>query len=256
MLIYATLLRLLRKATMTDLNPRGPLQSSIFSLLDLLLPRRCAACDVAVRSRTALCAPCSASLEPVACPCPVCGLPAAGAICLSCQTDRPPFARAAAPLVFGGALSEAISRLKYGGKTHLAPALASLLVPALREDPMTAAAEVVLPVPLHPRRLRRRGFNQAALLLAPLRRHLGGRCCWGALHRIRPGPPQAALGRRQRLENLRGAFRASPAAVAGRTVLLVDDVMTTGATARACADALCGAGAAEVRVLTLARAVP
>jgi ComF family protein len=115
-------------------------------------------------------------------------------------------------------------------------------------------ADLAVPVPLHPNRLRSRGFNQAALLCrAALRGILPVRC--GLLFRVRDTPAQTELGPGERWSNVQGAFVASPK-VKGRSVLLVDDVTTTGATACACAEALVGQGADEVHLLTLARAMP
>jgi len=154
-----------------------------------------------------------------------------------------------APLIYGGQVAEAIQRLKHRGASHLARPLGRLMRPLVPVD-----LDVALPVPLHPRRLRARGYNQSALLarvacrrLLPLRHDL--------LDRIRDTPAQKDLGPRQRWANVQGAFGAGRAA-RGLRLLLVDDVTTTGATAAACAAALLDAGALEVHLLTLARAVP
>ena len=136
----------------------------------------------------------------------------------------------------------------------MALASSDLMIPCLA-DPCLTSMESLIPVPLHRRRLRQRGYNQAALLLGRLSPLLPGRPCWTALRRVKPGPRQTVLGRSARLGNLQGAFRADPVQVRGRRVLLVDDVMTTGATAAACSSALVKAGARQVRVLTLARAM-
>jgi ComF family protein len=157
-----------------------------------------------------------------------------------------------APFLYGGQLAVALLRLKYSAAGHLSRPLGRLLAPSLRAALAARPDSLLVPVPLHPRRLRRRGYNQAALLAAQAQ---GGPLppASRALRRLRPTRSQAGLDRHQRLENLRGAFAAT-SAVRGRSVLLVDDVMTTGATARACSEALLEAGAAEVRVLVLARA--
>jgi ComF family protein len=169
-----------------------------------------------------------------------------------CRALPPPFARASAACQYGGELATAVSRLKYGGAAHVAEPLGRLLRGTLAE--VQGGVDLVVPVPLHARRHRRRGYNQAALLAASAARGTGLEVAFRALARVRDTPAQTGLGRLERLANVRGAFEARPRAVAGRCVLLVDDVMTTGATATACAEVLLEAGAAEVRVLALARA--
>lgn len=221
-------------------------------LLDLLAPARCAACAKLLSGEDGLCHPCQETLLPLTSCCPRCARPGLPSICLSCHREPPPYAAVSAPFLYGGQLAVALLRFKYSAAGHLARALGRLLAPSLRAALSVRPATLVVPVPLHPRRLRRRGYNQAALLaaqaqgapLSPASR---------ALRRLRPTRSQAGLSPPQRLENLRGAFAAGPA-VRGRSVLLVDDVMTTGATAWACSEALLEAGAAEVRVLVLARA--
>jgi ComF family protein len=215
----------------------------------LLYPSHCATCDQGCDEGAAFCPSCALSVEPISSPCPGCALPTSGgARCLGCVIRRPIFSRACAPFEFGGALARAIRRLKWGGRPDLGAVLGPLL--GAHHD-----SDCVVPVPLHPRRLRRREFNQAALLA------LGGRARLPpidlkALVRIRDTPPQSALGIGDRRANVRGAFRADPRRIRGKRALVVDDVMTTGATADACAEALFDAGAVDVAVLTLARAMP
>ena len=255
MLIFATLSALLRKATMEITPTKSGHPGLTTALLDLLLPRQCIACGAPVLETLDLCHLCSLTLEPIQDPCPVCAMPGPwGSPCLSCLGRPPPFVATRSAWAYGGQLAVAIQRLKYGGHAHLAPGLARLMGPCLPHHPKV---DLSLPVPLHPSRLRWRGYNQAALLLRHIAGALPGRPAWGALRKVRPAPRQVALGREARLINLRGAFKvASPRLVNGARILLLDDVMTTGATATACAEALLLAGAQEVRVLTLARAVP
>lgn len=199
------------------------------------------------------CDACVATLVPVASACDRCGLPERGPRCSACVKRAPAYAAARAPLLYGGALAEAIQRLKFEDAVALARPLATLLAPLV--DELRERVDLVVPVPLHVRRLRARGYNQAALLARQAA--AGARPVdFRALQRPTDTPPQWRLTRAQRLENLRGAFRAQPRRVRGRRVLLLDDVMTTGATAASCAQALHAAGAAEILVLTLARAVP
>ncbi len=154
--------------------------------------------------------------------------------------------------MYGGALREAIRALKYrrrrGVGHYLGALLAERTLGSLPSDLCT-----VIPVPLHPARLRERGFNQAELLARPVAKALGIPCLPAALRRL-GREAQAGLHAEARRHNVVGAFEPGPAAVWGK-VLLVDDVFSTGATAGACARALLAAGAEEVIVLTLARAV-
>jgi len=152
---------------------------------------------------------------------------------------------------YEGALGAALRQLKYRGSTGLAPAL-SERVGAL--PPELHASDLLIPVPLHPKRLRQRGFNQAGRLATALGHRLGLPVLDHALVRSRNSASQVGLSRTQRLANMRGAFALVDAtAVEGRRILLIDDVMTTGATVDACARALMGAGATRVCVWAMAR---
>lgn len=228
--------------------------------LDLLLPLRCPACDSIDRSqpgRLGFCELCWHSVEPVFEPCQRCGVPEAAPLCGRCRGALPGFDSARAPLLYGGQLAVAIQRAKYNDQSQLC----SVLGRGLRRILMGGLAERVdlaLPVPLHRRQLARRGFNQAALLCRAAVKGTGLRAHYGLLLRRRETPRQAGSSLLQRRNNVAGAFGVDPGGrgpIAGRRVLLVDDVMTTGATAEACSAALYEAGAAEVHVLTLARAV-
>ncbi|WP_437568802.1 ComF family protein [Sorangium sp. So ce542] len=152
---------------------------------------------------------------------------------------------------FGGAVAEGIRRFKYGDRPDLARPLGRLLLGAARDAEVSA--DLVVPVPLHPRRLAERGYNQAALLAAHVADGLPVSMAPRALCRVRPTAQQAQLPRGLRLQNVAGAFRVrAPERVHGRRVALVDDVATTGATLAACREALLGAGAASVTYLVLA----
>lgn len=155
---------------------------------------------------------------------------------------------AAAP--FEGALREAIHALKYQGVRALAPILAERLVQAFRRSDFQAQAVVALP--LHAERLAQRGYNQAALLAEALARRLNLPYLPQAVQRVRHTAPQVGLSRQERAANVADAFRADPEQVRGLHLVLVDDVMTTGATMRACAQALQSAGAAEICALSVA----
>ena len=230
------------------------------NLLSLLFPDRCPACD-SITTDLGLCSRCAVSLYATAPACPVCALPGHAAVtCSRCRLHPPPWRAAVAPYRYGGELATAIRRFKWGadkasGRPELARPLGSLLAPALAQ--VSVQVDVIIPVPLHPSRVRERGFSQA-LALALAARGLAGLqapMAPGLLARKRPTAIQAGLGRSARERNVAGAFAApDPARVAGKRVLLIDDVITTGATAAACARTLRSAGAAEITVAALARA--
>ncbi|MBT6119732.1 MAG: ComF family protein [Rhodospirillaceae bacterium] len=234
------------------------------AVLDALLPARCLACPEPVGAPGALCPACWSALAFIAPPlCACCGVPfefegqtAHGVLCGACVARAPVFARARSALRYGDGSRSLILRFKHGDRTHAAPAFGRWLARAGAE--LLADADVILPVPLHWTRLFARRYNQAALLAQALGRESGCPVLVDGLERRRRTPSQARLGRAGRARNVRGAF-AVPAArrarIEGRRVLLVDDVLTTGATMEACARSLLSAGATAVDALTLARVV-
>ncbi len=175
-------------------------------------------------------------------------------LCRSCVRRPPAFALARSIAVYGGSLREAIHGFKYRGRRPLADPLGRLLAATAPPETLRAVRAVV-PVPLHARRLAERGFNQAALLAEAVARAAAVPCLPDALRRLRQEVPQAKLGAADRHRNVRGAFAPGRSQISG-TVLLIDDVFSTGATAEACAQALLEGGSGRVVVLTLARAVP
>lgn len=223
------------------------------AVLDTLVPPRCLACDVLLlEPEEGFCALCRASLWAVGPGCDLCGVPLDGRRCAGCAAAPPPWDGALQAFVYGESIQAAILRLKRQGA---ALADGARLVREARTEvaPWTLTPEVVVPVPLHPTRARHRGFNQAALLGAPLAREAGVPLV-DALRCTRVVTEQKGLGRVERARNLGGVYAPHrPRAVSGRRVLLVDDVITTGATARACTQALREAGAARVEVWALAR---
>jgi ComF family protein len=153
-------------------------------------------------------------------------------------------------------LSRVIQALKFDGRQNLARLLGPLLASTFLESWSPGEIDVVVPVPLHPRRRRERGYNQAALLARAMARITGLQCCNRALQRARDTLPQVGLTNPERSRNLKNAFVCPrPALIQGTRVLLIDDVMTTGSTVASASTALLEAGAVRVSVLTVARAV-
>lgn len=210
---------------------------------------------------SALCAPCAESIRAVAGPlCVSCGAVFAGQegpdhLCQACMDRKNHFSRARAEGLYEGGLASAVKRYKYGKRLWMAEPLSLMLENACSRHFPGEAFDLVMPVPLFPARLRWRGFNQVQAMLVcwEKRKSLPGRLANG-LSRIRATLPQAGLGGKERARNVRGAFRVeAETEIKGRTVLLVDDVYTTGATAREAARTLIRAGAGQVDVLTIAR---
>ncbi len=176
--------------------------------------------------------------------------------CGACSLSPPRFDSARAATRFDGPIREMIHRFKYDRRVQLARPLGLITSETLAPWIALTSADLVVPVPLHVRRLRQRGFNQAILIGQVLARQWQLPLDRTCLRRIRWTEPQVNLAATERAVNVRGAFAVSaPSRVEGRRVLLVDDVFTTGSTVAECARTLKGAGAAEVRVVTVARAV-
>ena len=225
-------------------------------LRDLLFPPACAGCGAPVGQDQFLCPGCEASVEPLAAPqCPLCGRPGESWRCADCQADPPPFDAAHALARHSGPLAQAVRGFKYQRRFWLGAGLAARLGAAPRA--WWATADLIAPVPLHPRRLIARGFNQALVLARGLPQGQGPVLAPRLLRRLRHTRPQVGLAPADRLSNVAGAFGVHPAwkgRLDGAWVLLVDDVFTTGATVAECARVLKQAGAYRVEVLTLARA--
>lgn len=174
-------------------------------------------------------------------------------ICGECRLDPPPWDRLHFHGAYSGPLRDLIIDYKFHGGLHRTRLLTTLAVAALGRG-AAGSPDLILPVPLHPRRLLWRGYNQSTELARGLGRALHRPVPPDALVRTRNTVPQLSLDMHQRRENIRDAFAADPAQVAGRSILLVDDVYTTGATLTECARTLRRAGAAGLSVLVLARA--
>jgi len=223
--------------------------------LDVVYPPLCLACDAPV-SAGHFCASCELSvqrLQPNGCD--LCSEPGhhLRGRCERCRGRRKAFERAFAPFVHDGALAKAIHRFKYEDKPELSRPLGEMLSTSA-QDFIAETPSVVTPIPLHESRYRERKYDHAMLLAVTLAKLAGLKLADGALSRVRDTPRQVGLTDEQRVANVRDAFAAG-AEAKGQSVLLIDDVLTTGATAHAAATTLLAAGATRVRVLTLARAV-
>lgn len=223
-------------------------------LLDALYPPRCAGCQ---QSGYVLCPNCVAKMPLLPMPvCLYCGSPLAQAgVCRFCQSHPPRISALRAACVYQEPLRGCIRALKYSGNTRLAEPLGMLLAQAYHHYGI--AADALLPVPLHSERLKQRGYNHAALLAEVCARHLQIACVEDMLVRRRDTRPQVGLSHQDRLQNVQDAFLCSPpftrGLLGGRTLVIIDDVCTSGATLEACAAPLFAAGARAVVGFTLAR---
>lgn len=238
------------------------LKGAARALKDGALPPRCAGCGVVVATEGVLCPTCWTEVsfleEPL---CVQCGYPfeldfGEPVKCGACLARPPAFDRARAVFAYDAASKSMLLSFKHGDRTDLAPTLAVWM--ARSGAALLADADVIAPVPLHPKRLWRRRYNQSGLLAQRLARSSGRPALVDLLQRTRDTPSQGGFSAKGRERNVAGAFAVRPArrpAIQGARVLLVDDVYTTGATAEACAKALKRAGASAVDLLALARVV-
>ena len=238
------------------------LRKSAAFLLDAILPPRCLKCGEIVADPGSLCAQCWPALRFLGAPCcACCGLPfefdmGEGSLCGACSADRPLYDRARAALTYDDGSRDLILRFKHADRIDGAATFAGWMARAGAE--LVASADIIAPVPLHRWRLVRRRYNQAAILANAIGRLRGKLVIPDLLVRRKATESQGHLGRSQRRRNVAGAFTIHPGkaqVAAGARILLIDDVLTTGATAEACARALRSGGASAVDLLVLARVV-
>lgn len=230
--------------------------------LDFVYPPRCEVCETL--GKEAFCERCRSLLQPLEPPlCHVCGAllqPSAAAqgMCPECRHTRRYFNAARSCGLHVQTLRRAILNFKFGNRRRLQQPLGALLYERIVAEPDLPLrdCDCLVPVPLHPSRRQWRGFDQAAYLCQEVSRHLGKPMLEGALVRTRPTTPQVELTPLQRQENVRGAFAPQGEELRGQTVLLIDDVFTTGATVNQAARAARAGGAVAVYVLTISRPPP
>lgn len=232
-------------------------------LADVVFPPRCAACGTICGhgSNLGWCSQCLQQVRFVSSPlCPACGRPYAASeampdhLCGECLQDRYRFDVARSAALYEGEVRRGILQLKFGARLHWAPALGHLIAHHGPTKALLDQCDLLVPVPMHRRRVQRRGYNQAALLARFAARSSSRPVQVTLLRRVRSTRPQTRLSRQERLRNVRGAFEVvDESAVRGKRVALLDDVFTTGTTLSECADALKDAGAAWVGAVTVAR---
>jgi ComF family protein len=248
---------------------RALARSALRPVLDYALPPRCPGCGAVSTEPHAFCLACWSSLTFLAEPCCArCGLPfdySAGddVLCGGCLAEPPCFDRLRAAVAYGEIPRKVALKLKYGGRPGVAETMARLMRRHLDDLLATSSAgggsgALLVPVPLHRWRIWRRGYNQAALIATALARRSSAEAVLDLLERVRRTPPLRGMGRKARRDAVRGVFRVAERhrdRLRGRSVILIDDVYTSGATANACARILRRAGAAEIGVLCWARVV-
>jgi ComF family protein len=225
--------------------------------LDFALPPRCSGCGTVVAEVHSFCVGCWSGIEFLGdAGCRTCGMPLEATdadTCAACLAQPPRIARTRSAVAYGDLSRGLAIRLKYGRKVAIARTMARYMAPLVEPS---AADALLVPVPLHRTRLWRRGFNQSALVAKALSRQLGVPSEPLALKRLKRTPPLKGMSPQQRRRAVAGAFKVTdPDAVRGKTVILIDDVLTTGSTAEACARTLHRAGAARVELITWARVV-
>ncbi|MEI8183244.1 MAG: ComF family protein [Desulfomonile sp.] len=231
----------------------------------VLFPPVCSLCETAFTGHfSTVCHTCLQSIKPVPEPvCPQCGLPTAGCDpvmphpCIKCLVDQPAYYKSRFGLIYDGELRKALVRFKYHEATHLGRILSEFLVQVFRDHFKPSEFDVIVPMPMHPGRLFHRGFNQVVVLGERLSDQTGIPLDRSSFRKIRDTVPQVGLSRPHRVRNIRGSFAvARPKRIRGCSVLLLDDVSTTGSTIAEASRAIVKGGAGRVGVLVLALRVP
>jgi ComF family protein len=211
----------------------------IKSILNTIFPHRCAVCDDIIDPESLICSGCMSRINWLR------------ADFFSTELKETKFFRAASLAAYDGFWAEAIHRFKYNNRTDLAAPFAKIMAERIDYE-----YDFIMPVPLHHKRLRERGYNQSALLAKKVAAEAGIKFAWDAIKRTATSMPQVGLTRGDRLRNVKGIFKCGKDdGLAKSDILLIDDVITTGATVNECAKALKNAGAARIDVLTLARTI-
>lgn len=240
----------------------APMRAALRFIVDTALPPLCPACREPLGDGAGLCAACWTKLAFIEPPyCARLGIPFAydpgpGLLSMEAIANPPAYDRARAAVRYDDIARHLVHAFKYGDRLDLAPMMGRWMARAGRE--LTEGADGFIPVPLHWRRLWARRFNQSAVLASAVSQLTSVPVLTDALRRVRATQQQVGLDKSERAENVQGAFKVTPerqAEVAGRRLILVDDVLTSGATTNACARALLRAGAAHVDVLVFARVV-
>jgi len=230
------------------------------NLINLVYPLHCASCSKPLdpESASGVCDFCLAQIKPNPMPqCAICGraIDSGSETCDDCRTSKPCFSKASSVFLYEGVIKELIHKFKYNGKVSLARTLSGLIVDFLRNnDTLLAGIDRIAFVPMESARLRSRGFNQSRMLAMDISKRYGMPVS-DYLDKKKQTRHQNELSRDDRLVNLNGAFRVKDKVdrLTDKNILILDDVMTTGATLNECAKALLSSGAKEVRCLTLAR---
>jgi ComF family protein len=237
----------------------------IFSkFLELVYPPKCHICQGFLISdgdgAGHICADCFESLVRITSPlCPVCGTPFISRVeqdhlCGDCLRNKPYFDALAAPFLYEGGIMDAIHQIKYNGRTYIAGSVGEFAASLAKERFGDTNGFLMMPVPLHPKRLKERGFNQSLILARAIAQGLEIEIDFLSLRRIKYTQPQTGLKKIERRRNVRGAFGlAGSPDLKGKTVILVDDVATTGSTLNECAKVLKKGGCKKVFCLALAR---